>query len=266
MVIVKLTYDEISSLILNKAKYFGDSGISFVPERVIIIPYVWIEANESQQSFVLLQNTKNGEKNIISDFGGEFSFSSLDEYISSSLIEKTFGTLTIPNDHIRKNTSFFASIDNDYKNEVFLVPNTPIVCLVNLGTSTKLSLNGIIVNFIENYKYKLRTDPKSSNFLTNLVYMSQLDFYYLIRGTTFHIYDDESGEEYEMEVKDGITFDDDLINLYNAKPTDIAVTVIYNPEANFPFRVYNFSQIITSLQKTMLPLMNDETLDLFPKA
>lgn len=263
MTLRKLTYEQISILISDKEKIYGESGESIIPESIIIIPYTWVVEGDQEQSYLLFLNNKNGERNVITDFGGEYNYSSIDEYISSSLNEKTLETLIVSNKYVQRNCVFYATVDVDQQQHEFLVSFSPIFAFLNLGTSTKTELNEVISNFIDNYKQKLRMHPKNYNFLINLVYMTRLDFYYLSRRTTFPIKDEDSEEHYELNVEDGMLFDENLIELYQSKKGDIPVSVIYDQNANFPFRVFNFSQISPILANNMFNLFKNEEIDIF---
>jgi len=260
MTFKKFNYKQLQNLTETKSTIYNNNEEILAEENLIIVPHTSVRIDDKEETFVLLLNTKNGEKNIVCDFGDIYNFSSIDIFISLMINSKTMESFYIPPNYIKQNTSFYATVEIDHEGNEYLVSNCPIFAFVDIGPSNKDELNNLISLFIENYKIRLRKSNSNYDFMSVLVYMPILDFYYLTRGTTYNITDEENNK-YEMDVKDGILYDEDLISLYSPKNGDIPMSAIYNNKSNFPFRIYNFSYVSSYIKKYMFPLLDDEELN-----
>lgn len=247
----QITYKELTTF-LNNSSY---------STQLVIVPYSWVDlGNGKKQCYTIVLHGING---FLRDFGGTVSRkTAIHSYISSSLDNESLGVIQVSADEIAKTASIFVDIQTNYDDSKSLDPRSLITVFVNLGDSNKSVLNSLIEAYANKLKKSIRHYPNKSDYNTNLVYLSQLDLFYICRGTSYTVEDDK-GDFYNIDVGDGMFLDDDIIAIYRPKPGDIPASRFVSNGANAPFSFARYTDVSTTLAGAINDIFNDDSLEPF---
>lgn len=229
--------------------------------QLVIVPYSWVDLNDgSKQAYTIVLHGING---FIRDFGGTVSKNTaISTFVSSNLESDSLGVIQVFAKEIEENATFFAGIQTNFDGSKSLDPNSYISVFVNLGDSNRKVLNSLIEAFSDKMKSNMRHYPNASNYNTNLIYLSQVDLFYICRGTTFCV-EDNDGAVYDVDVGDGMFLEDDLLTIYRPKTGDIPVSRILNGASNAPFSMSRYTDVSINLSNAMNIILNDDKLHPF---
>lgn len=226
-----------------------------------VIPYSWVTDSETGETkcFVFTMQEVTG---FIRPFRAS---SKKDEEVSktvaNALRESTFGLINIKESKRNSVMKVHLYADVDEEGAPTISGEKIPIVTVNLKLRTKEELNHLVESYVSLLKTKILMEPTSRGLMTNLVYMTNSDLYYLARGTTYTVTDED--EEYEYQVSNGIFFEKDIVDLYtpNRAAGEIPLTILPTPEANSPFQSILFSKISSEFAVMVYDIMSLDVED-----
>lgn len=229
-----------------------------VARNVIILPFSLVQLPNGECKYVIL--AKHTITDFLTQFGGQMpSDVKLPDFLRDQIFTGTRGLLDITDFNW---SIFYASTIPGTDGVTYLNNNKPIIALVFLPSDSNdtvqelQSLNNLIVNFINKVKIAMRNDPFSEDFNENLVYLTETELFYLVRGTEYLVDSDDDTQTFSFSVSDGMLFKKDIITLYATKEGDIPIEKMQsgNEQVNHPFVSMIYSKINGYISSNILEL------------
>lgn len=219
-------------------------------DLVCVIPYTRIisKSTGKESIFTLLLMNKNG---VVCDFGFFLKEKNIAHYVKTKLSNGSFGLLNYDEDYIIENSYIAYSLVYSVELGIKVIDKTcnPIIFTeVKYSSLRELVLLGR--QYREEFKSSLKGHYKSADSSNpNLIWMSPMNLYYLSRGTTYTVLDD-NGEEIRIDINEsGIPAEPSVTYTYkvNAEKGEIPCDNNYSELANCPPEVKFYRDISFSL-------------------
>ena len=216
-----------------------------------LLPYFFITRNGVKEANILSMLNING-------FVQPFAFTSnlnasnpdtdIVTSISDCLNTKTFDTFAkTSREQIEDNIYFAANVEQNSSGTRYI--QGAIFIFLFIGSSPKSSVfYDIIDDFIENFKETIRTSSFSEDFSQNLIFlpikrMYELCYTYVDEDATYSLNDEETGDEINLPVAEGIFLREGIINLYKEREDEVSLNISNRTTATFPFRASLYKHI-----------------------
>lgn len=219
-------------------------------DLVCVVPYTKVTSKSTgKESFfsVLLLN----KNSVVCDFGFFLKDSNIVNYVKTKLSNGSFGIFNFEDDYILQNSHIAYSLVYSVELGIKVIDkscNPIIFTYFHSRTMRDLVLLG--KHYKEQFKQSLKGHYKSfNNSNPNLVWISPKTLYYLSRGTTYTVYDDND-EEIVIDINEcGIPAEESVSYAYKVKHElgEIPCEANYSEIANCPPEVNFYREISFSL-------------------
>ena len=227
-------YSEIVNIIDSTTENFN----------VYILPCVYVDqssnSEKSQETYSLVFQNRGESIDLISEsYDHSLSF---DQFITSVISARTYGVVPLESGILQDSTktTFYFSDEEKIDDEGRPYQSREIYVFVNLGNITKEDLNLIIDQFVSKMTALIRNFPNDDTYENNLVYIEILNLYYLSRGT---ITITEDNETYYVDTLVGMSFDPELVELYETPQGVTPIRSISVRGAEFPAPLFYYNRI-----------------------
>lgn len=178
---------------------FLERGIR-LNKSVLVVPYYSVK--KSGNVFALY--TLN-QKGVICDFGTRYNGSvSVEKYVSEAILLNSLGTINLNERYIYANSSIAYSLVHSVEMGYTVIDSScPPIIFVRIEVTEDRDLNSVALKFKQAFKARLQGNLESFNSESfNLVWISPEDSFYMARGTTFNVIDDD-GDQVVCDINDG---------------------------------------------------------------
>lgn len=242
-------YESLNEFIMQDKK---------LTKSVLIVPYFRVK--NSGDVFALY--TLN-QKGIVCDFGTRYSGNtSIEKYVKDSILLNSLGTINCDEKYIKNNSSIAYSLVHSVEYGYSIIDNScPPIIFVRFEVDEEKDLSNIIIYFKEAFKSRLTGNLESFNSETfNIIWMNPEDSFYLSRGTTFNV-EDDNGEKIVCNIIDGgIPALETVTTLYTANRVagDNPFTTNYSSDYNCCPEVIFYKEMSFTLSVPLLQYFDNE--------
>lgn len=224
-----------------------------------IIPYVRTKRGvngEKSETYVFMSH-------CINDFITSFNCVTnpkrlLTTSITTAIRNNSLNAIDLSTDlDLGKKLKIYMFISKDKNDEDVIDLSINPIITVKLDIRTKVEMNEIIKNYVEECKLMLKVKNTSQSYNKSLIYMTISQLFYLLRGTTYPIFD-SNGEEYIYNVSDGLFYDKDISDLYRPEEGKRQICKFSNNDSSCPYCPIIFNNISPSISEPLYQVMCSE--------
>lgn len=224
--------------------------------KLIIIPYGIVPEEDRDVYYPFLHHKNSG---FLVPFDCTIDKKTILKIeIADKIREETMSVLEFDPDALEENSNLIVNfeIDEESEKEIY----TWAVVFIFTGLVGIGEINEKIMDYVDAFKLNIRLYPFLNGFTSNLVYISAEDLYDLSKG--FFIVNDE-GENYEVDVSEGMDLSQDIVSIYRLKRGDVPFTEIQTEEPNAPFQKRKYYHILNG--EILVSILDDESVNSFYK-
>lgn len=223
-----------------------------------IIPYFYVK--ETGDVFPMLTLNRSGH---LGDFSCEYTLTkSIESNIADSIKYNSLGSINIDEGHVKNFTFIGYSTSYNVSEGKDTVSSTEIPAIfVKLPVEKESDIHKIILDFKSKFAQKLKGNFYSSSDVTNLVYMSVENLFYICRFTTCKIVNEKTGDIVTIDIEEqGFPALDEITELYYAdkEKGEIPCSDKFNELENCCPEVDFYTNRSLLLAKSLLPLFNND--------
>lgn len=236
---------------------FKSSGYKIVKSPQII-PYFYVK--NTNNIFAMLTLNRSGH---VGDFSIEYSRTkSLESNIADSIRFNSLGTIGVDEDFVLRNSFIgFATAYNVIEGKNTLSSTEIPSIFVRFEVESVTDIQNILLKFKAMFAQKLKGVIRNTSDVTNIVYMSVEDLFYISRFTTYKIVDDVSKRVVTVDMEEqGFPALDEVTEIYYADRElgDIPCTDKFNELENCCPEVEFYNNRSLLLGKSLISLFSND--------
>lgn len=242
-------------LFYDTLEKFVSSGNKIVKSPQII-PYFYIK--DSGDVFAMLTLNRLG---TVCDFSIEYTpTKSIQANVADSIKINSLGTIALDDDFILHNSFIaYTRVYNVMEGKNTLSDKEIPVIFVRIEVKTQMEIHKILLSFKAMFAQKLKGIINISTEVTNLIYMSVEELFYICRFTTYKIVDDITSTVVTVDMEEqGFPALEEITEIYYADRElgDIPCSERFNELENCCPEVEFYSNRSLLLAKSLLPFFD----------